>query len=144
MTIESSRQELVAAAACRLIAASISLAETQHAQSTVPHWRKVVDSGLKNMNVTVQEAAADALAAVSGLVDCSAVVERLIKDFEGGSPPMQQSLARVLGVLDYAKHKHGVVNAVRCLLRMVDRKVGVYQVCAVCPSLLTLSGERYW
>ena len=70
---------------------------------------------------------ADALAAVSRLVDCSAVVQRLIKDFEGGSPPMQQSLARVLGVLDYAKHKHGVVDAVRCLLRIVDRKV----ICAI-------------
>ncbi|RPD62432.1 ARM repeat-containing protein [Lentinus tigrinus ALCF2SS1-7] len=121
-TMESSRQDLIAAAACRLIAAGVSFAETQHSHSTVPYWRQVVDSGLKNTNVTVQEAAAEALAAVSRLVDCSAVVQRLIKDFEGGSPPMQQSLARVLGVLDYAKHKHGVVDAVRCLLRMVDRK----------------------
>ena len=80
------------------------------------------------MNATVQEAAADALAAVSRLVDCSAVVERLIKDFEGGNPPMQQSLARVLGVMDYAKHKHGIVNAVSCLLRMVDRKVRLSQI----------------
>ncbi|KAI0720503.1 TBCD protein [Cerioporus squamosus] len=122
--IQSSRQDLVAAAACRLIASGITFAETQHSQSTVPQWRQVVDSGLKNRNYTVQEAAAEALAAVSRLVDCSAVVQRLIKEFEGGSPPMQQSLARVLGVLDYATHKHGVVDAVRCLLRMVDRKSG--------------------
>ncbi|TFK86795.1 ARM repeat-containing protein [Polyporus arcularius HHB13444] len=122
--IQSSRHDLVAAAACRLIASGVSLAEIQHSQTTAPQWRQVVDSGLKSKSVTVQEAAADALAAVSRLVDCSAVVQRLIKDFEGGSPPMQQSLARVLGVLDYAKHKHGVVDAVRCLLRMVDRKSG--------------------
>lgn len=89
----------------------------------MPHWRQVVDSGLKSKHVPVQEAAAAALAAVSRLVECSAVVQRLIKDYEGGSPPMQQSLARVLGVLDYAKHKHGIESAVECLLRMVDRKV---------------------
>ena len=73
--------------------------------------------------MAVQQAAADALAAVSRLVDCSAVLQRLVNDFEKGTPPMQQSLARVLGVLDYAAHPHGVENAMRCLLRMVDRKV---------------------
>ena len=122
-TIQSTRQDLIAAAACRLIASATSLAETQHAQTTVPHWRHVVDSGLKSKTVAVQEAAADALAAVSRLVDCSAVLQRLVNDFEKGTPPMQQSLARVLGVLDYAAHPHGVENAIRCLLRMVDRKV---------------------
>ncbi|KAI0754966.1 ARM repeat-containing protein [Daedaleopsis nitida] len=123
-TIQSGRHELIAAAACELIASGISFAETQHSQSTVPHWRQVVDSGLKSKTVPVQEAAAAALASVSRLVDCSAVVQRLIKDYEGESPPMQQSLARVLGLLDYAKHKHGVEDAVRCLLRMVNRKSG--------------------
>ncbi|EJF63417.1 ARM repeat-containing protein [Dichomitus squalens LYAD-421 SS1] len=123
-TIQSSRQELIAAAACNLIASGISFAETQHAQATVPHWRQVVDSGLKNKSAAVQEAAASALAAVSRLVDCSAVVNRLIREFEGKIPPMQQSLARVLGVLDYATFPHGVQDAVRCLLRMVDRKSG--------------------
>lgn len=72
----------------------------------------------------MQEAAAAALAAVSGLVDCSALVQRLINDYESGSPLMQQSLARVLGVLNYARFRHGIVDAVKCLLRMVDRKVG--------------------
>lgn len=122
-TVQSGRHELIAAAACELIASGITLAETQLSQSTVPHWRQLVDSGLRSKAIPVQEAAAAALASVSRLVDCSAVVQRLIKDYEGGSPPMQQSLARVLAILDYAKHKHGVEDAVRCLLRMVDRKV---------------------
>ena len=123
-TLQSPRQELIAATACSLIASAISHAETQHAQTTVPHWRQVVDSGLKSKTAAVQEAAAGALAAVSRLVDCSAVLQRLVREFETGTPPMQQSLARVLGVLDYAAHPHGIVDAVRCLLRMVDRKVG--------------------
>ena len=121
--IQSARQELIAEAACQFIAAAISLPETQHAQSAVPHWRQVVDSGLKSKSTSVQEAAAAALAAVSRLVDCSAVVDRLIRDFETGSEPMQQSLARVLGVLDYLAHPHGIEKAVSCLLRMVNRKV---------------------
>ncbi|KAI0670789.1 TBCD protein [Trametes maxima] len=123
-TIQSPRQELIAEAACRFIAASISLPETQQAHSTVAHWRQVVDSGLKSKSITVQEAAAAALAAVSRLVDCSAVVHRLIGEFESGTAPMQQSLARVLGTLDYQAHPHGVEKAVGCLLRMVDRKAG--------------------
>ena len=123
-TIQSSRQELIAAAACTLIASGISQAETQHAHTTVPHWRQVVDSGLKHRTEGVQVAAASALAAVSRLVDCSAVVQRLIREFEGQNAQMQQGLARVLGVLDYAAFPHGVQDAVRCLLRMVDRKVG--------------------
>ncbi|KAI0372156.1 TBCD protein [Pilatotrama ljubarskyi] len=127
-TIQSPRQELIAEAACRLIAAGISYPEIQHAQSTVPYWRQVVDSGLRSRSVMVQEAAAVALAAVSRFVDCSAVVDRLIKEFEAGSPSMQQSLARALGVMDYASHPHGVDNAVRCLLRMVDRKNGSQDV----------------
>ncbi|KAL1950308.1 hypothetical protein VTO73DRAFT_5432 [Trametes versicolor] len=123
-TIQSARQEDITEAACRFIAAGISLPETQHAQSSVPHWRRVVDSGLRSKSATVQEAAAAALAAVSRLVDCSAVVDRLIGEFAAGSAPMQQSLARVLGVLDYASHPHGIESAVRCLLGMVDRTNG--------------------
>lgn len=122
-TIQSPRQEDITEAACRFIAAGISLPETQHAQSSVPHWRRVVDSGLRSKSAAVQEAAAAALAAVSRLVDCSAVVDRLIGEFAAGSAPMQQSLARVLGVLDYASHPHGIESAVRCLLGMVDRTV---------------------
>ncbi|KAH9922790.1 ARM repeat-containing protein [Epithele typhae] len=122
--IKSVRQDLVAAAACQLIAAAISTSETQHNHTSVPFWRQVVDTGLRSKTQTVQEAAAVALAAVSHLVNCSAVLERLVKEFEKGTSHMQQSLARVLGVLDYAAYPHGVQAAVQCLLRMVDRKGG--------------------
>ncbi|ETW81590.1 hypothetical protein HETIRDRAFT_383952 [Heterobasidion irregulare TC 32-1] len=72
--IQSPRHELVTAAACRLIATSISLSEIQLEQrSSVPHWRKIIDTGLKHRNSDVQEAAAEALGEVSKLVDCSPV-----------------------------------------------------------------------
>lgn len=36
---------------------------------------------------------------------------------------MQQSLARLLGVLDYNAFPHGVERAIACLLEGVDRSV---------------------
>ena len=36
---------------------------------------------------------------------------------------MQQSLCRVLGVLDYAAYPHGILKAIDCLLRCIDRSV---------------------
>ena len=74
--IESPRHDLVTAGACNLIANGISSAEINSEGTSVPHWRKVVDIGLKSKNTNVQEAAASAMAAVSKLVDCSAVVDR--------------------------------------------------------------------
>lgn len=64
------------AAACSLIASSISASEIDLEKTSVPHWRKIVDIGLKSRSTIVQEAAATAMAAVSKLVDCSAVVSR--------------------------------------------------------------------
>ncbi|KAH9942878.1 ARM repeat-containing protein [Amylocystis lapponica] len=120
-TVQSSRHELVTAAACHLIASSITVAETQAAQSSVPHWRAIVDFGLKSRTTAVQEAAAAALAAVSKLVDCSAIVQRLIREFSDGSPPMQQSLYMVLGVLDYTAYPHSLLVAIQSLLASVNR-----------------------
>lgn len=74
--MQSSRHELVTAAACQLIASSISVEETESTQSSISHWRVIVDLGLKSRSATVQDAAATALAAVSKLVDCSAIVQR--------------------------------------------------------------------
>ena len=74
--IESPRHDLVTTAACDLIANGISSAEISSEGTSVPHWRKIVDIGLKSKNMNVQEAAAGAMAAVSKLVDCSAVVDR--------------------------------------------------------------------
>jgi len=75
--IEAPRNELVTAAACQLIARSISMDDIQLEQrATAPHWRKIVDVGLRHRSRLVQVAAADAMAAISTLVDCSSVVER--------------------------------------------------------------------
>jgi len=75
--IQAPRNELVAAAACQLIASSISIIEIQlDHKASVPHWRKIVDVGLRHRSRLVQEAAAQAMATVSKLVDCSSVVER--------------------------------------------------------------------
>ena len=77
--IRSPRNELITAAACQLIASSITLKEMLlEGQSSVPHWRTIVDLGLKHRKSTVQVAAASALAKVSKLVDCSAVVQRYV------------------------------------------------------------------
>ncbi|EMD39955.1 hypothetical protein CERSUDRAFT_45983 [Gelatoporia subvermispora B] len=72
-TILSPRHELVTSAANILIANSITAEETHTDESSVPHWRKIVDAGLKSRSTPVQEAAASAMTAVSKLVDCSAV-----------------------------------------------------------------------
>ena len=77
--IRSPRNELVTAAACQLIASSINLKEILlEGQSSVPHWRTIIDLSLKHRKSTVQVAAASALAEVSKLVDCSAVVQRYV------------------------------------------------------------------
>lgn len=109
----------------------------------MPRWRQIIDLGLKHRNSSVQEAAANAMAVVSRLVDCSLVVQRyvqfpqllririlicfrdltLIKDFRAGSPMHQQSLARVLGQLDYTAHQHGLPWVVQCLLESVKTAV---------------------
>jgi hypothetical protein len=75
--VQAPRNELVTAAACRLIASSITIAEISLEQNgPAPHWRKVIDVGLRHRSSSVQEAAAEAMAAVSKLVDCSSVVAR--------------------------------------------------------------------
>lgn len=118
--IRSPRNELVTVAACQLIASSISLKEILlEGQSSVPHWRMIIDMGLKHRKSTVQEAAADALAAVSKLVDCSSIVQRFIREFRSGSPTMQQSVARLLGVMDYKSYPHSLPEAIDCLVASV-------------------------
>ena len=77
--IRSPRNELVTVAACLLIASSISLKEILlEGLSSVPHWRMIIDMSLKHRKSTVQEAAVEALAAVSKLVDCSSIVQRYV------------------------------------------------------------------
>jgi hypothetical protein len=71
------RSELVTAAACSLLARTITLVEVNlHDNSASPNWRKLLDFGLKHRSTPVQEEAAAAMGAVSRLVDCAAVVNR--------------------------------------------------------------------
>lgn len=75
--VVGSRNAIVTTAACRLIAITLTQTEIQlGGKSTVPHWRKIIDHGLKHRTPSVQEAAADAMARVSKLVDCSSLVIR--------------------------------------------------------------------
>ncbi|KIJ17787.1 hypothetical protein PAXINDRAFT_167765 [Paxillus involutus ATCC 200175] len=116
------RNEQVLSATCSLIAVSVTLQEVQQTQdqSSVPHWRHLVDQGLRHRGINAQEAAAAAMATVSSLTDCSVVVQRLIREFKHGSASLQQSLGHVLGVLNYDAHPHGLAEAVDCLLESVS------------------------
>ncbi|KAH9480301.1 Tubulin-specific chaperone D [Psilocybe cubensis] len=76
-TLTTTRNELVASAACRLIANSITITEINLGpQSSVPGWKKIVDNGLKHRITLVQEAAALAMQEISNLTDCSADITR--------------------------------------------------------------------
>lgn len=75
--VQSSRHELVTAAACQVIANSVSTPDLKAQQgATTPEWRKIIDFALKSRGIMVQESAADAMAALSKLIDCSPVVQR--------------------------------------------------------------------
>lgn len=112
-----SRNEIVTAAACQLIARTVTLAEISMGPSTsVPKWRQVVDFGLKHRRLPVQEAAAMAMASISKLVDCFATVTRLIRELRSGSFSSQQSLGRVLGVIDYDSFPKCLPDSISCLL----------------------------
>ncbi|KAJ6559228.1 TBCD protein [Mycena vulgaris] len=114
------RSELVTTAACGLLARTITLAEINlQAESAVPNWRKILDFGLKHRNTPVQEAAAAAMGAVSHLVDCAVVVNRLIRELKTGSGAMQQNLGRVLGVVDYDAFPTCLPDALQCLFECV-------------------------
>ncbi|KAG2129100.1 TBCD protein [Suillus clintonianus] len=115
------RNALVLAAACDLIASSLTLQEVElQEKSSVPHWKKIVDQGLRHRSSSVQQAAATAMATTSSLIDCSSDVHRLIKDFRHGPQSLQQSLGYTLGVLNYNAHPHGFSEVVKCLLESVD------------------------
>ncbi|KAL0945859.1 hypothetical protein HGRIS_012144 [Hohenbuehelia grisea] len=78
-TLTGSRNEIITAAACMLIANTITLSEINLGQhSSVPQWRAIVDFGIKHRSTACQQEAALALAATSRLVDCSQTVDRLV------------------------------------------------------------------
>ncbi|KZT19455.1 TBCD protein [Neolentinus lepideus HHB14362 ss-1] len=115
--IRSPRNSLVTSAACYFISTAVTPKEIQ--ESPVKHWREIVDIGLRHRDGTVQEQAANALASVSQLVDCSDLVT-YITEFVSGTPTLQQSLGRLLGALDYTAYAHDLPDAIQCLLDAVD------------------------
>ncbi|KAG2361705.1 TBCD protein [Suillus spraguei] len=113
--VMASRNGLVLAAACDLIASSLTLQEVElQEKSSVPHWKRIVDQGLRHKSSSVQQAAASAMATTSSLTDCSP------DDFRRGPQSLQQSLGYTLGVLNYNAHPHGFSEVVKCLLDSVD------------------------
>ncbi|KAF9046718.1 armadillo-type protein [Panaeolus papilionaceus] len=81
-TISSSRNEIIAEAACRLIAHAITVAEINLGDDcSVPGWKKIIDMGLKHRQPTVQEAAAQAMAVLSVSSD---VINSLLDALLGG------------------------------------------------------------
>ena len=122
--LQSTRNEILLAAACDLIGVSISHTEiTLLDGSSVPYWKSIIEIGLRHRNVPVQESATRAFGAVSRLVDCSNDFGRLIQELRVGLPPMQQSLSTLVGVLDYKAFPHGLEKALTFILQSVDRKV---------------------
>lgn len=122
--LQGACNEILLAATCDVIRVGISSAEIMLLdKSSVPHWKSIVEMGLRHRNATVQESATNAFGSVSRLVDCSDDLTRLIREFRVGLPPMQQSLASLVGVLDYGAFPHGLENALIFILESVDRKV---------------------
>ena len=124
--LRGTRNEILLAAACDLIGISISSTEiTLLDKSSVPHWKSIIEIGLRHKNVTVQESATKAFGAVSRLVDCSSDLTRLIRELRVGLSPMKQSLGILVGAVDYKAFPHGIENALTFILESVDRKVRV-------------------
>lgn len=112
--IQAPRNTPVTTAACYLISTAITSGGIH--DTAVPHWKEIIDTGLRHRDSTVQEHAANALASVSRLVDCSVSVQRYIKEFSSGTPVLQQSLGTLLGVLDYKAYPHNMPDVIQCLL----------------------------
>jgi hypothetical protein len=75
--LKAPRNHILTAAACKLIAATLTIEEIEAgSSSSVPNWRKIIDVGIKHRNDDVQDEAAAAIGAWSRLVDCSVEIER--------------------------------------------------------------------
>ena len=73
----TTRNDLVVAASCQVIANSMTATEIGLGEgSSVRLWRKILDVGLKHRSTFVQEAAADAMHIISDLTDSSTYVTR--------------------------------------------------------------------
>jgi hypothetical protein len=124
--LQSTRNETLLAAACDLIGVGISSAEIDLLdKSPVPHWKFILEIGLRHRNILVRGSATKAFGLVSRLVDCANDLTRFICELRVGLPPMQQSLGTLVGVLDYRAFHHGLENALTFILESVDCKVCV-------------------
>ncbi|KAG2155948.1 tubulin folding cofactor D C terminal-domain-containing protein [Suillus bovinus] len=66
--VMSPRNGLVLAAACDLIASSLTLQEVElQEKSSVPHWKRIIDQGLRHRSSSVQQAAAAAMATTNSM-----------------------------------------------------------------------------
>ncbi|KAF9267451.1 TBCD protein [Marasmius fiardii PR-910] len=127
-TICGARNEILLAAACALIEATITSTEINLLdQSSVPHWRNILNHGLKHREVMVQEAATSAMGGVSNLVDCSTDISRLIPELKRGSFMAQQCVGRLLGVMNYERFPNSLNTCVETLLNCVDRSSGPFR-----------------
>ncbi|PPQ80979.1 hypothetical protein CVT25_015132 [Psilocybe cyanescens] len=119
-TLTTTRNELIASAACRLIANSITVTEINlGARSSVPGWKKIVDNGLKHR------------------------IALLIVELKRGPSVMQQGLARLLGVINYNTHPKSLPEAIDYLLDTVKpttkANIETRRSCFVAiPQILTL------
>lgn len=74
--IQKHRNEHILEAACRFLANTLSIPAIQLDTSSMPHWRTIVEQGLRHRETEVQQAAASALQSLSVLIDCSTDVDR--------------------------------------------------------------------
>ncbi|RDB18014.1 Tubulin-specific chaperone D [Hypsizygus marmoreus] len=119
-----SRNAVITAAACRLISITLTFPEMQPDTTSVSHWRKIVDHGLKHRVPFVQEAAAEAMASMSKLVDYLSVLidafeNTLIRELKASFLATQQSLGTVLGGIDYSAYPNALPEALDCLSSFV-------------------------
>ncbi|KIK69557.1 hypothetical protein GYMLUDRAFT_79682 [Collybiopsis luxurians FD-317 M1] len=127
-TLLGARNEIITAAACDLITQTITLSEINlGVESSVSNWRKIVDYGLKHRDMAVQEAATITMGSISKLVDCSTIVQRLIRELEKGTLTSQQSLGRLLGVIDYDSFPACLPQSIEALLKGVNRSTGPFK-----------------
>ncbi|PFH53979.1 hypothetical protein AMATHDRAFT_186665 [Amanita thiersii Skay4041] len=114
----SHRHDILTAAACRLIAQTLT-PNNSKLTSGVPRWRKVVEFGLKHRSTEVQQAASEAISSLSLLQDCSQDIERLSQELISSPMVVQQSLGKLLGSVRYDVHRHSLEYVLDTLLLCV-------------------------
>ncbi|KDQ25817.1 hypothetical protein PLEOSDRAFT_31767 [Pleurotus ostreatus PC15] len=118
-TVMGPRHELVTLAACSLISNTITLSEIElGTKSSVPHWRGIVDYGIKHRSSQVQEVAATALGATSRLADGAQDISSSDENHETyvyvdiSSQDFQQLYGVLLeGMKDYTSDERGDVGS---------------------------------